>query len=130
MLEDLLGGTPSMRAAGQVWLPKEPREEHQAYINRLNRSFLYNAYKNTISRLTAKPFTQPVTVKNEPDSFGPMIADMDLSGRDLTSFGREMFNTACIYGYTTCLVDYPQVPESATLADELYGLKARPIFVH
>jgi len=51
LIDDLLGGTLAMRAAGEKWLPKEPKEENKSWQNRLDRSILYGAYADTVDDL-------------------------------------------------------------------------------
>lgn len=43
--EALLGGTASMRRAGQAFLPKWPNEEQKAYDARLATATLFPAFK-------------------------------------------------------------------------------------
>lgn len=129
---DLLGGTLRMRAAGSKWLPKEPKEEQQLYDSRLSKSVLYNAFADTLDKLADKPFSDPVTLKeNEamPEKLGQIEENVDRTGRDLTQFGREGFEALLTYGVTHILVDYPQTPGGLTLADERES-GIRPTFVH
>jgi len=130
LIQDLLGGTKAMRAAEDKWLPREPAETMGLYALRLRRSYLYNAYRDTVRRLASKPFSKPVTLQGTlPDRLSAIEEDVDRTGRDLTQFARDVF-TACVnYGLTHILVDYSRVPKGASVADEK-SLSARPTFVH
>lgn len=129
LIHDLLGGTLAMRAAGKKWLPQEPAEQDDAYDIRLNRNVLFNAYADTIDRLVAKPFSKGVTVSDGlPDQLKPLIENTDRAGRSLFTFATDIFRAALNYGMTHILVDFPRMPEGATLADErAIGM---PRFVH
>jgi len=129
--ETLLGGTQAMRDASKDYLPQEEAEKFANYKQRVARSFLFNAYQDTTTKLVAKPFSKPVTVQgdNLPDFVERIEADADLTGNDLTQFGRELFDSAIVYGLTHILVDYPTVSEGATKADEA-AAGVRPIFAH
>lgn len=135
LVDDLQGGTRAMRAAAQAWLPMEPKEKIEVYALRLGRSFLYNGYSETVTRLSAKPFTKPVTIKGSlPDGFEEFVLDVDGEGHDLTQFAGEAFEKAVDKGLAGILVDYPTVPsivregEPPTLADEK-ALNIMPYFV-
>lgn len=113
LLHDLLGGTKAMREAGQQWLPQEPAETSEAYDVRLKRSFLFNAYRDTIARLSNCPFAQPITVTSCPKELEYLISDTDGTGRDLNTLGNECLRDMLIYGLTHLLVDFSNIPQNA-----------------
>lgn len=130
LLHDLMAGTYAMRMAAEQWLPKEPRETRGAYVNRLNRSFLYNAYSDTVEKLVSKPFSRPVSVQGEVSPPLDLIQeDVDMSGRDLTQLGRDVFRSLVVYGVAHVLVDFPKTEGVETLADER-ARQIRPTFIH
>ena len=129
LLHALLGGTIAMRAAGETRLPKEPEESPAAYKVRLNRSFLYNAYRDTIRRLSSKPFSRPVTFQGVlPEVLDALQEDVDNTGRTLTSFAKGLFESGETYGLTHVLVDYPRISTSANKKEEKEA-GGRPLFV-
>jgi hypothetical protein len=132
LLHDLRGGTASMRAAGKRWLPQEPNEKEDQYLNRLQRSFLYGAFGDTIDKIVAKPFSRAVQTQGElPESLTPIIEDVDRTGKDLTQFLREVFDSGVMYGFTHVLVDYPSVKPDVTLTlEDEKTLGVRPVFIH
>jgi hypothetical protein len=130
LLEDLLGGTSAMREARHNWLPREPRESHIAYENRLARSFLYNAFGDTVEKLVAKPFSRPVTVQGDiPKPLDLIEKDVDMSGRDVTQLCRDVFRSLVVYGVSHILIDFPKTDGIESLADER-ARKIRPTLVH
>jgi len=106
LINDLLGGTEAMRAAGPTWLPKESKEKEEMYKVRLDRSILFNGYKDTIRKLVSKPFSHPVTIDNSP--IEGLEYNIDQQGTDITQFARDMFESGIIYGLTHVLIDFPR----------------------
>jgi hypothetical protein len=130
LLHALMGGTKSMREGKTKWLSQEPRESAEAYKNRINRSFLYNSYRDTIEKLVSKPFSRPVLcLGDKTDQTEEWIQNMDMNGRNLTQFSRDVFTAGVIYGCSHILVDFPSFSPTATLADEREA-GVRPVFVH
>jgi hypothetical protein len=121
LLRDLMGGTRTMRAAGERWLPREPNESLAAYRLRLGRAVLYNGLARAVRTISARPFARPVVLG---EAMAPELvrwcADVDLAGRDLSRFAHDVFRAALLDGLTHVLVDMP--------ADEAAG--ARPYLVH
>lgn len=131
LIEDLLSGTDAMRAKGERWLPREAHESVNNYRTRLARSFLYNGLRDTIEKLTAKPFSRPVNVK--PESLGSeqldgIAEDVDRAGTNITQFARRLFEWAVSFGKAHILVDYPVVQEGLNLAQER-AVDARPVLL-
>lgn len=140
LLFDLLGGTPRMRAARQKWLPMEDAESIKGYNSRLKRSFLYNAYKDTIEKLRAKPFKKPVSVQGEiPQQLEMIETDVDKTGRTLTSLAGDIMSGGLVTGVHHLLVDFTVMRDAedadtegeskASIADEK-AAGARPVFVN
>lgn len=131
LLHALLGGTATMRAGGETWLPKEPAETVLAYDVRLARSFLHPAYQNTVQTITSKPFIRPATFQGKlPERMKEVAGDVTGAEENLTPFANRLFNILVNYGIAHILVDYPQVanPKEATKADEK-AIGARPRFL-
>jgi len=119
LVDDLLGGTLRMRQAGTKWLPQEPAEKDEAYTIRLERTTLYNAYRDTLDRLCSKPFGKAVSVTDTgQQQLDKIKLNVDKTSKTLTPFAREVFYTGLNKGLAHILVDYPTMPKGATLADE------------
>ena len=130
LLHALMGGTRTMREGKTRWLAKEPRESNEAYENRLNRSFLYNYYRDTIDKLVSKPFSRPVICLGGASVQTKEWEDnMDLSGKNITQFARDVFTAGVTYGLSHILIDFPRISPNVTLADEREA-GVRPLFVH
>lgn len=116
LIDDLMGGTRTMKARAGKWLPREPGEEPASYRSRLSRSVLFNAMKKAVNDLSRRPFAKPVTL-NGQDQLGPrltmMLQAVDDERRNLTQFCHLLLATALKRGLVHILVDYPPVrPEN------------------
>lgn len=130
LVDTLMQGTDALRAAGTRYLPREPKESQQAYRNRLARSFLYNAFADTIQKMVGKPFSKPVVVKEStPEMIDEWAENIDLCGSNITTFAREVLEAGLRDGLTHILVDYPPNKTDGTLADEK-AAKLRPYCVN
>jgi hypothetical protein len=114
-----------MRQAGEQWLPQEPREQHDAYTKRLDRSILYNGYESAISRIVSRPFSRPVTVEDMPEKYQDFEDNVDSMGTDLTQFSRNMFDDGVDHGVSHILVDMPKLNGTAEAENN-----ALPVFIH
>jgi len=128
LLQDLLGGTQAMQAAGRNWLLQSERESENAYRDRLKRTVLIPAYSSAVDRLSGKPFARPVDVEGvNLDWVEGMVEDVDLEGQDINNFGRDALRSAIVYGVVHFLVDYPRVDGGMTLAEERQ-MRVRPFW--
>jgi len=130
LINDLLGGTRTMRAASTTWLPQERKEDDKDYAVRLNRSILYTALKDTVAKLSAKPFSKPVTLTEElPGMLAGMATNIDFCGTNITQFLRQVFEDGVRYGLSHVLVDFPNTGGGLSLGEER-ATGVRPYFVH
>lgn len=130
LIADLMGGTGDMREAQETWLPREERETWIQYRARLGRSYLYNAYVNTVDRVVAKPFSRNLVLKGDeglPEQLSYLRDDADGQGSDLTQISRELFELGVAYGVSYLFVDYPYV-QGVSLADQRQQ-RIHPYFV-
>jgi hypothetical protein len=130
IVEALLGGTASMRAAGESFLPKWPNEEQASYNTRLGTATLFPALGRTISVMTGKPFAKQMVLGDDvPANIVDWCDDADLQGNNLHSFSADLMSEALGYGICGVLVDFPKVgADVKTLADER-KLGVRPYLV-
>lgn len=124
IVRTLVGGTPAMRAAGEKYLPKAEAESQEAYKARLLRSVLFNATGKTVSDMTGKVFTKPIVLeKDVPAELVAFAENIDLTGRHLNVFARDVFADTMQPGIGYIYVDMPPAVENAdgsapTLAQE------------
>jgi hypothetical protein len=130
LIDALMGGTKTMRQAGKKYLPQWPAEDQESYQARLATATLFPAYARTVSVLTGKPFSKPMTVGEDvPKRIAAWLENVDLQNRNLDAFASDLCQEALGYGLAGILVDYPQNPGVKTVADEL-KTGIRPYFVH
>jgi len=130
LVDDLMGGTAAMQKAGEKWLPREPKEERDAYRIRKSRTILYEALKDTVNNLSGKPFTKPVTLQEEdllPEQLKTIAVNADGTGKSITTFSGDLMKSAVKYGLVHILVDFPDIPEMS--AAEEKEKSPRPLFV-
>jgi len=132
----LMQGTLAMRDAGRQYLPQYPKESDDRYQTRLANSVLYDMYRDIVTTYSARPFSAPVQLAEDADIFFQMLAqNVDLTGRNLTTFAKERLQDLLVYGKTHILVEYPNTTKlqdmlgrELTLADE-QELQLRPYMV-
>lgn len=132
LIHDLLGGTSRMRDVGNKWLPLESKEKRSDYIVRLRRSFLFEGYKNGVDRVVAKPFSRPITVDGDeqPEWIPDLVKNADLQGRDLTVFGKAVFEDGVHHGLSHVFVDFPSPGDGVQTAEQERLLGLRPYYRH
>ena len=114
----LWGGTIGMRAAGEDFLPRNLKESKQAYERRVNRSFLFNGFKKTIQSLTGKVFSKELVLQEDvPAPIKGWSENVDLTGRHINIFARDVFESGAKTGMGHILVDM-QRNDARNLAEE------------
>lgn len=116
----LLGGTAAIRLHGTKYLPKWPQEEVLAWEARRDSATLFPGFKRTVTTLSGKPFSKPLTYGDDvPERIKKWCEDdVDMQGRDLHTFANDLEQLTVGYGLSGVLVDYPKGPPSPTQADE------------
>ena len=130
----LSGGTATMRAKGDDYLPQEMAESNKAYAIRLKRSFLFNGYGKTVRDMVGKVLGKPLIFG---DDTPPEIADpitgwhlnIDLAGRDINSFARDVFTDA-FDGVSYILCDMDAAIDGAVTRRDEITMGRRPWLVH
>ena len=115
-----------MRAAGEAYLPKFPKETTNLYQDRLDQSVLFNAFWRTCTTLAAKPFQKMVNLGDSvvgDEELKGWVENIDRSGRNLTAFAHDLLLDLLGYGVCRFAVDMPVTKREAddaplTLAQE------------
>lgn len=133
VIEHLLGGTNSMRQAGQKYLPQRLMEHADDYRARLNMATLFPALAVTINNTVGRVFAGAL----QPDDKMPkwiedeVLPDVDRQGRNLQVFARDWFAQAFALGLSHVLVDSPPAAGVRTRADQkAAGLRPYCIQIH
>src|SRR5690606_8155183 len=110
---DVYGGTFTMRDAGKRYLPQHPKEEDDAYKDRLRRAKLFNAFRRTVKGLTGLVFRKDPQIGDDvPEPIVGHLDNIDLTGRDLATFAKALFKSKTKLGHAHILVDW-HGPEGA-----------------
>jgi len=101
------GGTETMRAMGEEFLPRYERESQTRYDARLASTFALNKLREAVDAASAKPFKTLIKVENTDPDLDLWIQDVDLQGSHLHIFAHKFFNDAFLDGQSHILVDHP-----------------------
>jgi hypothetical protein len=107
LIEDLMGGTYSMRKKHRRYLPQEPRELDESYDNRLARSVCPPYYQRLERMLAGMLTRKPVRLEDTSDVIMEQLFDVDMQGNDLNVFTYETARKLVRYGHIGTLVDAP-----------------------
>lgn len=130
LINALLGGTETMRAAGEEYLPRHDKESQASYDERLAATTLYNMFEKTLGSLVGRPFSEPVTVGSDvPALVQALIPDIDLQGNNLDVFLQSWFHNGLGKGFSSVLVDFPTVDETIKTQDDQRRAGLRPYWV-
>ena len=120
----LMGGTEELRKARERYLPREAAESADMYQKRLFRTVLFPGFQKCVEDMTGKVFAKPIIIEdNVPDEIQEWCEDIDLTGRHLNVFAKDVFKDGQIAGIGYLLVDMPPKVQrtdglAATIADE------------
>jgi hypothetical protein len=113
----LMGGTTAMRAARETFLPKFAKESREAYEARLKSSWLFNGYRKTVKDMTGRVFSKPVEAGDDLGRVDEWLDNVDMQGRDLSTFARQVFEDALAGpGISYIMVDAPRREGTVTQA--------------
>jgi hypothetical protein len=106
-----MGGTKAMREVGERYLPRLAAETVANYNARRGRSTLFNAFKKTVADMTGRVFAKPIVLgKDVPAELVEYVENIDLAGRHLNVFARDIFYDCLQPGIGYILVDAPPAP--------------------
>lgn len=114
----LRGGTRAMRAAGQIYLPQEPKETPKLYENRLKRSVLTNFYRKAADKFSGKITRKaPELLESTPTEIEGIEDNIDNQGNSIGQMTEQALSQAVDDGVTFFFVDSPVMPETAAEAE-------------
>lgn len=115
----LMGGEKTMKLAERLYLPQEPMEDDDQYINRLNRSTLKNFFAWAIHNHVGRVFGKPIVLSEDtPDIIKDYNKDLDLLGNNTDNFYREVFKDMLIHGISYVYVEFPVVTNDQVIINE------------
>ncbi len=109
MMREVAGGTKTMRAAGDKYLPQHPMEKSPKYQDRLKIAVAFNALARTINGLLGMVFRRdPVVSEEADDAIAEHLDNVDMRGRDLATFLRGVGDLAMRDGHAWIHVEAPR----------------------
>ena len=127
-LRAVWGGTETLVAEGEVYLPKFEKEDDKRYQQRKGSARLRrNMFRQAVERITGRIFEVPVRLKDATTNGKVLADDADRRGNSLDRVARNLYRDALYLGFRHILVDYPVV-EAENLAQER-AAGARPYLI-
>ena len=128
----LMGGTKTMRDADTTYLPKFKAETKPAYEERKSLSWLFNGYKKTVRDMTGRVFEKPMTIVSAPPNLKEWAENIDLDGRDLSTFARMVFEDGMAgSGVSYIMVDAPiRNNDELVSVEQAQSQNLRPYLIH
>lgn len=118
LIEDLLGGTPVMRKAGQKWYPRGATPP-EVYAAKLESAVLYEGFGDTVEKIVAKPFSRDLSFVDAPAApwWEEFVEDADGEGLGLFEVALSSFEDGLTYGLSHLALDFPRVMQGQSRAD-------------
>ena len=108
-MEAVIGGTETMRAAGETYLPRHAEEIPTRYDERLEAATLLNITELTLESLVGRPFSDPVQLNDDmPEDIKKMMKDVDLQGNNIDVYGRRWFREGLKKAFAHTLIEFPR----------------------
>lgn len=114
----LMGGTRQMQKEGRTYLPQWEREDNDEYAKRLKKSVLYNGFRKSVYGLTGRIFAKPIQIGDDvPEKLINQFENIDLTGRNLQVFARDLMIDSMAFGLSHILIEAPKI-KPKTLREE------------
>jgi hypothetical protein len=124
----VIQGTEYLHEHARIYLPREPREEEESWIARLNRSVLTPFTKRLISNASGLVLRRSIHLEGGDPYWEKVFRkDVDGDGTSLDQFAKKRLEIALSYGIGYMMVDAPE--NRAENAAEELSQTFRPYFV-
>ena len=129
-----VGGTQYFRKNAGLFLPREPKEDYDAWQRRVSHAtlspFLTRLAEQAAGLILRKPIQ--LVSKDEEGEVDPyfetFVDDVDGYGTSLDTFARRLAISSILFGHAAILVDMPNTEAAANLQEER-DLGLRPYFI-
>lgn len=122
----LLGGTPAMREAGELYLPRFELEADKEYKKRLGVSTLTPYFEETVRGMNGRLFYKPADTSMVDDRILPTLDNFNLSGDNFAQIMESCSFEALATGRSWVVVDYYDAGAQPFNAAQEQALGARP----
>lgn len=122
-----ISGTDRIDGYANGYLPQFPMESRDAYIARVQSSWLFNGVSKTVENLSGKLFERPVQVDvDEAPQIAELMANADLAGNDINALAMDAFDSAMLRGLSFLMVDAPRRPDGPITQGQAQAMNLRP----
>jgi hypothetical protein len=140
LIDDLRGGTYTMRLRGELYVPKGAVESNDEYTARLKLGYCHPLYTRTVGFLTGEVFKQKIKIDEaeaEESATSAEIntklqnwmADVDGCGNELSVFMADTFVDAIDHGMCAVLSDYPAIGNGVRVVDDVKKSGTKPYLI-
>jgi hypothetical protein len=135
MVEAINGGAETMRAAGELYLPRMTNESPEDYRLRRKYAPFTNIYRDVSRNLASKPFGREAKLEaGARQPFVDLCEDIDAQGNSFHVFASTAFQHGLDKAIDWILVDYTNAPlpgegKVRSIAEEK-AAGHRPYWVH
>ena len=129
MLRDFLIGEDAVKEKGETYLPKPKPRTDKEYLSYVQRASFYGATAKTVEALVGAIFRKEPKA-DLPPGLEYLVDDADGCGTPLGQQAKSAGEETLGMGRTGLLVDYPQVPELASRAEEMEQHARAQIFTY
>jgi hypothetical protein len=112
-----MGGTKLIRRMAEEIIPREPREDLDAYNRRVFHATMPPFVQRLASQAAGTILRKGVELHGDP-YWKEWAKDVTGDGMTLDEFARRTLFNAIVYGHSSIMVDYPSAEEPTSLAAE------------
>lgn len=136
VVRDVYEGTLHIRGKAEDYLPKYKIEQRADYDKRLERAILFNAVRQTVKGYVGLIFQKDLKLGDDvPAKLGTFAENIDLAGRHIDVFARDVAAAGILDGHTFIHVDLPVVSDiprrtRSTVPTRADRQNVRPYWTH
>lgn len=123
-----LGGTRALRDQSERLIPREPREDAEAYQRRIFHATLAPFLQRLASQAAGLILRKGIQLKGD-EYWTEWAKNVSGDGTTLDAFARRMLEVAILYGHCSALVDFPADNQPRTLAEERADASRQPYLI-
>jgi hypothetical protein len=123
-----LGGTRLLREQSERLIPREPREDEEAYKRRIFHATLPPFLQRLASQAAGLILRKGIQLDGDP-YWTEWSRNVSGDGTTLNAFARRMLEVAILYGHSSALVDFPAGETPRTLAEERAQRDRQPYLI-
>lgn len=113
-------GTECIKRYSEYIIPREPREDDEAYNRRIFHAVLPPFVQRLASQAAGTILRRGIHLEGGDEEYwAEWSNDVTGDGTTLNEFARRLLVDAILFGHSSCLVDYPNGEQPRTLAEQI-----------